>query len=114
MDELTIPHAPANYSLSASPPQAEPAEETDLSNPLPRAVLRLNSHVLLDGTWRFAHDDTDSGLRDNWAQGHTYDHLAQWPGSVEEHLTQARDQPEGAACTTKSWCGTSAGSTGPC
>ena len=97
MDELTIPHAPANYSLSASPPQAEPAEETDPGNPLPRAVLRLNSHVLLDGTWRFAHDDADVGLADNWAQGHAYDHMAQWPGSVEEHLTQARDQPEGAA-----------------
>jgi beta-galactosidase/beta-glucuronidase len=90
MDELNQ----ANYSLSASRP-VEPATE-EFDNPLPRAVLRLNSHMLLDGQWRFALDAEDVGLRDDWALGHTYEHTAQWPGSVEEHLAQARGPRDGA------------------
>ena len=58
MDELNQ----ANYSLSASRPDDQSGEET--VNPLPRAVLRLNSHLLLDGTWHFAHDAQDQGLRE--------------------------------------------------
>jgi hypothetical protein len=91
MDDLNQ----SNYSLSASRPAEEPAFE-EIDNPLPRAVLRLNGHVLLDGQWRFAHDISDVGLRDDWALGHTYEHTAQWPGSVEEHLAQARGQRDGA------------------
>jgi beta-galactosidase/beta-glucuronidase len=86
---------PSNYSLSASPTQDLPTDE--VANPLPRAVLRMNNHVLLDGTWRFAHDDADVGLNENWALGHTYEHHAQWPGSVEEHLAQARGHQGSAA-----------------
>ncbi|UOQ99957.1 glycoside hydrolase family 2 [Hymenobacter sp. 5317J-9] len=86
---------PSNYSLSASRPEEEPAEE--LANPLPRAVLRMSSHVLLDGQWKFAHDVEDVGLRDDWALGHNYEHLAQWPGSVEAHLAEVRGQQDGAA-----------------
>ncbi|MFC7668954.1 sugar-binding domain-containing protein [Hymenobacter humi] len=52
----------------------------------------MNNFVLLDGQWRFDHDEADVGLRDDWALGHTYEHTAQWPGSVEEHLAQARGQ----------------------
>ncbi|MDB5234520.1 MAG: glycoside hydrolase, partial [Hymenobacter sp.] len=84
----------SNYSLSASRPDEHAVEDT--ANPLPRAVLRMNSHVLLDGQWNFAHDVEDTGLRDDWALGHTYEHRAQWPGSVEEHLAQARGQQSGA------------------
>ncbi|WP_046242999.1 glycoside hydrolase family 2 protein [Hymenobacter terrenus] len=95
MDEL---HQ-SNYSLSASNPDVEPAEDFD--NPLPRAVLRMNNHVLLDGQWHFAHDVEDIGLRDDWALGHAYEHSAQWPGSVEEHLAQARGQQGGTAWQDK-------------
>ncbi|MBF9220669.1 glycoside hydrolase family 2 protein [Hymenobacter ruricola] len=85
----------SNYSLSASrPAEEQPTEE--FSNPLPRAVLRMNSHVLLDGEWKFAHDVEDVGLRDDWALGHAYEHRAHWPGSVEEHLAEARGQQGGA------------------
>ena len=92
MNDLT----PANYSLSASPLEVALAPES--TNPLPRAVLRLNSYSLLDGQWSFAHDAHDAGLREHWAAGHTYVHTAQWPGSVEEHLlAQARDQQGGPA-----------------
>ena len=90
MDDL----APANYSLSASPQEVLSAPE--IANPLPRAVLRLNNYVLLDGKWSFAHDANDTGLNEHWAQGHTYEHSAQWPGSVEEHLAQARGLLGGA------------------
>ncbi|HEX8505145.1 MAG TPA: glycoside hydrolase family 2 TIM barrel-domain containing protein [Hymenobacter sp.] len=91
MDDLNQ----SNYSLSASRPDDLLIEE--IENPLPRAVLRMNNHVLLDGQWRFAHDVEDTGLRDNWAQGHAYEHTAQWPGSVEEHLAQARGHQGAAA-----------------
>ncbi|MBJ6109380.1 glycoside hydrolase family 2 [Hymenobacter sp. BT523] len=86
---------PSNYSLSASRPEEETPE--DFTNPLPRAVLRMSSHVLLDGQWKFAHDAEDVGLRDDWALGHNYEHLAQWPGSVEAHLAEVRGQQDGAA-----------------
>ena len=86
---------PSNYSLSFSHPEESPTDE--IANPLPRAVLRMNSHVLLDGQWWFAHDDTDVGLQENWASGHSYEYTAQWPGSVEEHLAQARGQQGAAA-----------------
>ena len=90
MEDLNQP----NYSTAVS--REEPQAE-EIGNPLPRAVLRVNSHVLLDGQWSFAHDVEDVGLRDNWAQGHPYERMAQWPGSVEEHLTQAHDQHAGTA-----------------
>ncbi|GAC1367489.1 MAG: glycoside hydrolase family 2 [Hymenobacter sp.] len=90
MDDLNQ----SNYSLSASRPEEQLTEET--ANALPRAVLRLNSYLKLDGQWRFAHDPDDTGLRDDWALGHPYEHTAQWPGSVEEHLALARGQQGGA------------------
>lgn len=76
-----------NFNLTESQEEVL-LEEVD--SPLPRAVLRPNSHVLLDGTWHFATDPEDRGLRDGWHLGHFYEHRAEWPGSVEEHLTQAR------------------------
>ncbi|MDO7852349.1 glycoside hydrolase family 2 TIM barrel-domain containing protein [Hymenobacter convexus] len=84
----------SNYSLSAS--QSEEEAPEDFTNPLPRAVLRMNTHVLLDGEWSFAHDVEDKGLEEEWALEHTYAHKAQWPGSVEAHLAEVRGQHEGA------------------
>jgi len=84
----------SNYGLSAS--REETPADTP-ANPLPRAVLRLNNHVLLDGEWRFAIDADDSGLRDGWHLGRYYEYKASWPGSVEEHIAQAHGQTSPAA-----------------
>ena len=89
MDEFTH----SNYSTSVS---REETTTDDFANPLPRAVLRTGNHMLLDGQWHFAHDDADTGLHDDWALSHRYEHTAQWPGSVEEHLAEARGQQGGS------------------
>ena len=86
---------PSNYSLAFS--HVEEAPTNEVANPLPRAVLRINSHVLLDGQWSFAHDAADVGLQEDWSSGHQYEHMAQWPGSVEQHLMQARGHQDSAA-----------------
>ncbi|WP_400190764.1 glycoside hydrolase family 2 protein [Hymenobacter sp. B81] len=67
------------------------------ANPLPRAVLRTNNYELLDGEWRFALDPHDCGLREGWHLKHDYPHTAQWPGSVESHMIEARGQTPGPA-----------------
>ncbi|CAN5900729.1 glycoside hydrolase family 2 [soil metagenome] len=62
-------------------------------NHLPRTVLRPNDFLLLDGEWQFALDPLDAGLRERWYLGHKYGHTAQWPGSVEEHMAEAKGHP---------------------
>ena len=64
------------------------------NNPLPRAVLRPNSHLLLDGEWRFALDPDEKGLEEEWWKGHMYEQTAQWPGSVEDQMAGAKEQDE--------------------
>ncbi|RZK89900.1 MAG: glycoside hydrolase family 2, partial [Hymenobacter sp.] len=81
-EELTA----ANYGLSASP-EANPTVEAD--NSLPRAVLRQGTHFLLDGKWKFALDPDDAGLAEEWYEGRDYHFVAQWPGSIEEHIAMA-------------------------
>ena len=71
---------------------ATAAELTE--NPLPRAVLRPNSHWLLDGEWRFALDPGDRGMRERWYLGHAYEDAAHWPGSIEQHMEEAREAKE--------------------
>jgi beta-galactosidase/beta-glucuronidase len=67
------------------------------TNELPRAVSRPNTYLLLDGEWKFSHDPDDRGLRDGWYLGHRFEHTAQWPGSVEQHLIEAKGlQPDSA------------------
>lgn len=78
-----------NYSTSIS--KAEADDDTIL-NPLPRAVLRHNTFVLLDGTWKFELDPDDKGLQEKWHTGHTFQHEANWPGSIEEHIMSAKGQ----------------------
>ncbi|HEX8722103.1 MAG TPA: glycoside hydrolase family 2 TIM barrel-domain containing protein [Pyrinomonadaceae bacterium] len=63
-------------------------------NPLPRAVLRPNSYWLLDGEWKFALDQEDRGLRERWYLGYEYEHTAQWPGSVEAHMAEAKEEQQ--------------------
>lgn len=80
-----------NYSLTTSTTESVPSAEP-ITNPLPRAVLRLNNYLLLDGEWRFALDTEDEGLAQQWALGHSYTQTAQWPGSVEDHMAEAKGQ----------------------
>ncbi|QNE39803.1 glycoside hydrolase family 2 [Hymenobacter sp. NBH84] len=102
----------SNYGLSASKEEEEytavAGEKTpvaypdeDPGNPLPRAVLRLNNHQLLDGEWKFAVDTNDDGLHNGWHLGHDYQHTAQWPGSVEMHMAAAKGEPSPIAWKDK-------------
>ncbi len=47
-----------NYGLSKSKEEIS-IEEVEVVNTLPRAVLRHNSYMLLDGEWKFAIDVED-------------------------------------------------------
>ncbi len=60
------------------------------SNPLPRAVIRPNFFVLLDGEWNFELDTDNQGLTENWHLTHAYHHTAHWPGSVEAHMAKLK------------------------
>jgi beta-galactosidase/beta-glucuronidase len=77
-----------NTGLSASRP-----ETADSVNQLPRAVLRPNDYLLLDGEWQFSLDPSDRGLLERWFLGHSFEETAYWPGSIEAHLAQAKGQP---------------------
>lgn len=75
-----------NYGTART--QAEGTAEEDFVNLLPRAVLRSNSFILLDGEWKFALDADDRGLHEGWHLGHDYRQTADWPGSIEQHMEQ--------------------------
>ncbi len=76
-----------NYSLTKSR-EAVLFDDDSYLNPLPRAVIRPNSSMLLDGEWKFALDHENHGLNENWFVSHQYDQTAHWPGSVEQHLSK--------------------------
>ncbi|MBV9961341.1 MAG: glycoside hydrolase family 2 [Parafilimonas sp.] len=82
------PASYTNYSTSKS--REEFLEDEDFVNPLPRAVLRKNTPILLDGEWSFALDPTDAGLQEKWYLIHHYQDTAQWPGSIEEHIARVK------------------------
>lgn len=67
------------------------------ANLLPRTVLRSNAYMLLDGEWKFAMDPADEGLRKGWHLQHDYTHTARWPGSVENHMAQAKGEQQAMA-----------------
>ncbi len=77
------PNSHPNYGLSKS--KDEDNDENYIS-PLPRAVIRPNSYILLDGEWKFSVDPEDLGIRESWFLHHEYEYIAHWPGSVEEHI----------------------------
>ncbi|MDQ3534474.1 MAG: glycoside hydrolase family 2 [Bacteroidota bacterium] len=83
MEELMHP----NYGFSKS--EEEEFVDEGYIDPLPRAVIRPNTFVLLDGEWKFALDPQERGLLEGWHLGHTYEHTAHWPGSVEEHMQKS-------------------------
>ncbi len=82
--EVTHP----NYGLANS--KEESLAENHLINPLPRAVIRPNSYVILDGDWNFALDLEDKGLQEAWYVKHEYNDTANWPGSIEDHMLAAK------------------------
>ncbi|WP_018622202.1 glycoside hydrolase family 2 protein [Spirosoma luteum] len=79
-----------NTSFSASQPGRTIAAEP--VNELPRAVLRPNTYLLLDGEWRFTLDPEDKGLLERWYVSHSFEDTAQWPGSIETHMAQVGKQ----------------------
>ncbi|AMM52508.1 glycoside hydrolase [Rufibacter sp. DG15C] len=79
-----------NLSVTESIQEDEIIAHRKDKNPLPRAVLRPNTHYILDGEWDFAIDPDDRGLREAWYLGYKYQHTAHWPGSVEEHMANAK------------------------
>jgi hypothetical protein len=81
-----------NYATIPIATIEEPKNVVDefVTTPLPRAVLRPNSYLLLDGEWNFALDSGDVGLQEEWFRHHEYDQKASWPGSVEEHMAGAK------------------------
>jgi hypothetical protein len=93
MDGMETPGTDLSFTRGEEEGAAATAAELT-ENPLPRAVLRPNSHWLLDGEWRFALDPEDKGMRERWYLGHAYDRAAQWPGSIEEHMEEAREAKE--------------------
>ncbi|QJW92176.1 glycoside hydrolase family 2 [Spirosoma taeanense] len=74
------------------PGQADPQS-------LPRAVRRPDGYMLLDGEWLFALDPDDQGLQDSWQLGYQYQRTAQWPGTIEDHMVEAKY----AAQPTSTW-----------
>lgn len=76
-----------NYSLTKSREAIHFDDDTYL-NPIPRAVIRPNSSILLDGEWKFALDKDNRGLSENWFVAHNYTQTANWPGSVEAHISK--------------------------
>jgi hypothetical protein len=78
-----------NYGLTKS--REEAVSDDEAINPLPRAVIRPNSFVLLDGEWKFALDTNDKGLNESWYVSHNYEDTAHWPGSVE--MQMAKEKP---------------------
>lgn len=78
-----------NYGLTKT--REDILESTEALNLLPRAVLRTNAYVLLNGEWKFSLDMEDKGLQEEWYRDHTYPNLAQWPGSIEQHMALAKE-----------------------
>jgi beta-galactosidase/beta-glucuronidase len=82
-----------NYGLTIS--KEEAYADDHFINPLPRAVLRSNNYILLDGEWKFALDTEDIGMTQQWHLGHSYADKAHWPGSIEEHMAEAKGEKPG-------------------
>ncbi|WP_026903149.1 glycoside hydrolase family 2 [Pedobacter glucosidilyticus] len=81
---IKITPAHPNYGLSKS--KDENSLDENFISPLPRAVIRPNHFILLDGEWKFTIDPENVGLQESWYVNHDYQYTAQWPGSVEEHI----------------------------
>jgi len=88
-----------NYGLYKG--KEENYYDENFVNPLPRAVIRPNSSMLLDGEWRFSIDTEDKGEKEGWHLGHHYENTANWPGTIEEHIAKAKGLLSGASWQDK-------------
>lgn len=88
-----------NYGLYKG--KEENFYDENFVNPLPRAVIRPNSAMLLDGEWRFSIDTEDKGEQEGWHLGHQYENTANWPGTIEEHIAKAKGLLSGASWQDK-------------
>ncbi len=88
-----------NYNTTTNIEEKDTA--TDFINPLPRAVVRPNSSILLDGEWKFNIDAEDKGLNENWHLGHHYTDVAEWPGTIEQYIIAAKGHEGGSAWSDK-------------
>lgn len=79
-----------NYSTTNS--REEGLEEEIFNSPLPRAVVRPNGFILLDGEWKFDLDKEDAGLQEGWFLWHQYHDTAHWPGSIEEQINKRKEE----------------------
>lgn len=77
--------------------------DIDYNNPLPRAVIRSNTFVLLDGDWQISFDPQDKGLLEKWYLKHQFEQTANWPGSVEDYMTK-QHQPATLPDKVVIWC----------
>src|SRR5688572_32279062 len=77
-----------NYGFSNSREEIATLEE--VTGALPRAVFRPNTHILLDGEWKFQLDLDDRGLAESWYLKHEFTQVAEWPGTVEVHMAKAK------------------------
>jgi beta-galactosidase/beta-glucuronidase len=75
-------------------PDADAQPIRDGRNLLPRSVVRPGEVLLLDGTWRFALDLEDRGLRERWWEGHAFAGTAQWPGTIEAQMARGHEAQE--------------------
>ena len=99
MDLQTLNHGltqsreekPADRSPAPSPATPPTQHQVAETPSLPRAVNRPDPFILLDGEWQFALDADDRGMSEGWHLGHDYQRTAHWPGTVEEHLAEAKD-----------------------
>lgn len=82
------------YNADARFDQQDSHQISEDLNPLPRSVVRRTPFVLLDGEWRFALDLEDQGFGAEWFLGHDYTRTANFPGSIESHLTKIHDYKE--------------------
>ena len=88
-----------NYNLTKS--REEGIIDEIFTNPLPRAVIRPNAYILLDGDWKFAIDKEDAGLQEGWFLWHQYHEKAHWPGSIEEQINKGREESDKPAWQDK-------------
>lgn len=58
---------------------------------LPGLASPPTNFLLLDGDWRFTLDPDDHGLQNLWCISHPSDGTVQWPGSIEAHLRQTKE-----------------------
>jgi beta-galactosidase/beta-glucuronidase len=84
---MKTPNHP-NYGLTKS--KEEQSDNDYFINPLPRAVIRPNTAILLDGEWRFAIDYDDVGISANWQLQHEFESTAIWPGTIEQHISKVK------------------------